>query len=116
MTSTTDTIFDRIRAEIADASEAEIIAEINYEILNLDGDRRLAHPEDWVLANMVRGGMPIEHDIYNETPASIAEEWVNGDFEPESKRAELEADADAALDRIAAHAIAEILVARDDAE
>ena len=64
---------------------------------------------------MVHSGMPIEHDIRNETPATLAEEWINGDFEPELKRAELEAAADAAFDRLAEHAVAEILAARAEA-
>lgn len=113
--SNTDTLYDRIIAEIDDATEAEITASIDYEILNLDGDARLRNPEEQVLVSMARGGMSIEHDIHNETPASIAEEWINGDYEPESKRAELEAHADAALDRLADDAVAEIRAARAEA-
>ena len=113
--SNTLTLRDRIIAEIADATEAEIIAEINYEILNTNGDARLRNPEEKVLANMVHSMMPIEHDIHNETPATLAEEWINGDFEPESKHAELEAAADAAFDRLAEHVVAEILAARAEA-
>ena len=67
--SNTLTLRDRIIAEIADATEAEIIAEINYEILNTNGDARLRNPEEKVLANMVHSMMPIEHDIHNHRGA-----------------------------------------------
>lgn len=112
--SNTHTLYNRIIAEIADATEAEIVVSINYEILNINGDTRLRNPEEQVLANMVHGMMPLESDI-RETPAEIAEQWINGDFEPESKRAELEADADSAFDRLAADAVKTILSNRVEA-
>lgn len=107
--SNTNTIFDRISAEITDATVAEIVATYPYSGTDTDGD-------DQVLANMLHGMTSVEDDLKLCTPASIAHEWVDGDFEPESKRAELEAAADAAFDRIAERAIAEILANRADAE